>query len=113
MAGRKPGLKRLTPTGYRVTMPHRLVRDPHFSSLLEEYGRSFMGKDLPEDPTVAKVLAMARGTTEILYRLHTHPSKLEVSDAPSWEEFLKNARMVYHKAPPPGKRGRKLLLVML
>jgi hypothetical protein len=66
MSGRKPRSKHLTPTGYRVTMPHRLVRDPHFSSLLEEYGRSFMGKDLPVDPTVAKVLAMARGTTEIL-----------------------------------------------
>lgn len=88
-------------------MPSRLVRNPRLESLLEEYGRKVLGKDLPDDPTVAKVLAIARGTTEILCSLHTHRPKLEVSDAPSLEEFLKNARKVYRKAHPPEKRGRK------
>lgn len=91
-------------------MPNRLVRDPHLAGLVEEYGRSIIGKALPDDPTVAKIIALSVGVTKILSSLQSSPRHLSVPDAPSWEEFLQNARTVYRNAHPPGKRGRKLTM---
>jgi hypothetical protein len=81
------------------------VRDDHFADLLEEYGRSILGKGLPDDPTVARVIARAVGVTKAL----SSPRHLSVPDAKSLKEFLKHAKQVYVKAHPPKepkKRGR-------
>ena len=42
--------------------------DDHFTNHLQEYGRSLIGKDIPDDPTVAKVIALAAKTTKVLSR---------------------------------------------
>lgn len=105
MAGKKASREQTTRTDYKVTVPYRLVRAPLLESLLEEYGRSIIGKNIPDDPTVAKVIAMAVGTTKAL----SSPRHLSVPDAESLKEFLKHAEAVHVKAHPPKepkKRGR-------
>jgi len=79
----------------------------------EKLGRS-LGVALPDDPTVATVVALVCGVTEIARRVADHrtknPPHLSVLDAESEKEFLRNATLAYRKAHPPNrKRGRRSL----
>ncbi len=105
MGGRKASRKQSTQAYYKVVVPYRLVRDDGFARLVEKYGRSIIGKDIPHDSTVAKVIALAVGATKAL----SSPRHLSVPDAESLNEFLKHAEDVYIKAHPPKepkKRGQ-------
>src|SRR5688572_5085540 len=85
--------------------------DGSLLALTEEIGRSLL-KDLPDDPTISRVMALSRGSVELIqmvaaYR-RANPQHLSVPNDNSLTEFLKNATKVHRKAHPPSKRGRKL-----
>jgi hypothetical protein len=103
MAGKKASREQTAKTYYKITVPYRLVHDEHFAGLLEKLGRGIIGKELPHDPTVAKIIARAVATTKIL----SSPRHLSVPDAESLKEFLNNAEVTYVKAHPPRESKRR------
>lgn len=107
MAGKRASREQTAGTYYKVTVPYRLEHDDHLAGLLEKYGRSHIGKALPDDPTVAKVIAMSVATTKILSSLRSSPRHLSVPDAESLKEFLKHAEEVYIKSHPPQKPKKR------
>lgn len=85
--------------------------DPTMLSQMEKLGRSLC-KELPKDPTVAKVIALAMGSSEVLQRVcawrTANPIHLSVPDAATEKDFLENAKQVYREAHIPNrKRGRR------